>query len=124
MKRASSTVKLNSGLHCAASNLCLQSWLMQLQGDLQGNEGRSQCNCCVKVEVWGVGIARHPVFSRIKWLLASMWGAFSVGRVRSSLVCAQTSPTVQSRLMPLHFDLQGNDSRLQWNCFVKVMLGR
>ena len=54
-------VRLASGrvLHCkvefrcadrtvmAASGLCLQSWLIQLHCDLQGNDGRSQGNCFV-----------------------------------------------------------------------------
>ena len=42
-------------------------------------------------DAWRVGIARNPVFSHIKWLPASMWGASFVRRVRLALECSPLS---------------------------------
>ena len=33
-------------------------------------------------DVWTLGIARNPMFSRAWWIPASMWGTLSVRRVR------------------------------------------
>ena len=41
---------------------------------------------------WGFEIARNPVFSRIKWLLASMGGSSSVRRVWIALLLRATGP--------------------------------
>ena len=42
-------------------------------------------------DAWRVGIARNPLFSRIKWLPASMWGASFVRRVRLAPECSPLS---------------------------------
>ena len=47
-------------------------------------------------DVWIVEIARRPVFSRAKWLPASMWGTSSVRwRVRLGLVWRSSVPQCQ-----------------------------
>ena len=77
-------------------------------------------------DAWRLGIARNPLFSRMKSVRAAMWGSLSVRRIqlRSSVLgrvlhckievrVAASCLCLQSWLMHLHCDLQGRDCTSQ-----------